>query len=92
MISQGVSVNMGASQDEDLAANPRLKGKRFMEIFEQTVQVLRAPEFFFFGKAQARWMVDFFGIFPSDIWSNSFLFLLNPKRQIHQVDTSQRNN
>ena len=41
-------MNMGASQDEDLAANPRLKGKRFMEIFEQTVQVLRAPEFFFF--------------------------------------------
>eukprot|EP00435_Cladocopium_sp_Y103_P001014 s3838_g1.t1 len=24
-------------KDEDLAANPRLKGKRFMEIFEQTV-------------------------------------------------------
>ena len=50
MISQGVSVNMGASQDEDFAANPRLKGKRFMEVFEQTVQVLRAPEFFFFGE------------------------------------------
>ncbi|CAL1127397.1 unnamed protein product [Cladocopium goreaui] len=27
-------------KDEDLAANPRLKGKRFMEIFEQTVQAL----------------------------------------------------
>lgn len=27
-------------QDEDVAANPALKGKRFMEIFDQTVQAL----------------------------------------------------
>ena len=70
-------MNMGASQDEDLAANPRLKGKRFMEVFEQTVQVLRAPEFFFLGKAQARWMVDFFGIFPSDILYDRIVFFFN---------------
>ena len=58
-------MNMGASQDEDLAANPRLKGKRFMEIFEQTVQVLRAPEFFFFlGKSPSQVDGGFFWDFP----------------------------
>ena len=57
-------MNMGASQDEDLAANPRLKGKRFMEVFEQTVQVLRAPEFFFFWKSPSQVDGGFFWDFP----------------------------